>query len=149
MLSKTHLAIGIAIVLFFLPRVEYKFAFVPVVLISSLLPDIDFKDSKIGRFFLLRPFQLIFKHRGFLHSYTFCILISVLFALFYPIFALPFFFGYSFHLLADSFTKEGIMPFWPLKLRSEGIIGTGGISEGVVFSVFVILDFLLFLSYFF
>jgi len=149
MMAKTHFAIGVAIALFFLPKVTHKWIFVPLVLLASILPDIDLGASKFGNFILFRPIQWFFGHRGFLHSYTFCILVSILLAFFWPIAALPFFFGYSFHLLADTFTKEGIEPFWPVKVRSTGLISTGGASEGIVFSVFVILDALLFLSYLF
>ena len=144
---RTHLAIAGAIILNFLPKVEYKLVFVPIVILASILPDIDLGASKIGKFPLFRPIQFFFGHRGFLHSYTFCIAIAVLLAFFFPIAALPFFFGYSFHILADSFTKEGIAPFWPLKVRSQGLLVTGGATEGVIFAIFVILDALLFLAY--
>ena len=90
--------------------------------------------------------QWIFSHRGVIHSYTVCISVALIFAFFYPIFALPFFLGYSFHLLADSFTPRGIKPFWTLKFESKGVIKTGGKIESGVFAVFVILDFILLIA---
>jgi len=143
MIKRTHLAIGLVVALYFLSHVENKFIFIPVVLFSSLLPDIDSVYSTIGKHKIFRPLQLIFKHRGVFHSYTFCIFVTVLFAFFYPILALPFFLGYSFHLFADSFTHEGIKPFWPLKLESSGNIRVNGTIEHAIFWVFVLLSILL------
>src|SRR4030042_771141 len=102
MLKKTHLAIGILIGLYFLSHVSNKFLFFLVLIVSTLLPDAD-------RFFGIRNLAFWRKnsfntphHRGILHTYTFCVAISIVFALFYPLFALPFFLGYSTHLFADS-----------------------------------------------
>ena len=144
MIKKTHLVIGLAIALYFLPFVRNKLLFIPVVLISSLLPDVDSGFSAVGRKKLFRPVQMVFTHRGPLHSYTICILISLIFAFFYPILALPFFLGYSFHLFADSFTVNGIKPFWPFKIESTGVARTGGMIDRWLFLVFVIVDILLF-----
>jgi inner membrane protein len=138
---KTHLAIGLAAALFFSMRVPKPLIFIPVVLISSFFPDIDSGVSSIGRKMIFRPIQMGVDHRGLVHSYTICILLSFLIAYFYPILALPFFIGYSFHLFADSFTIHGIRPFWPLKGISKGPITTGGAMEKTVFYTLIIIDF--------
>ena len=143
MLKKTHLAIGLSVALYFLPLVNNEILFFIVVMFSSILPDIDSGVSSIGNRALFRPIQAMVKHRGFLHSYTFCIGISILFAFFFPILALPFFLGYSFHLFADSFTPRGIKPFWPFKVESKGVVRTGGPLDRVVFYSFVVLNFIL------
>lgn len=143
MLKRTHAAVGLVIGLYFLPFVTYKFLFVPIVLLSSLLPDIDSTYSSIGQRRVFRPVQLVFKHRGALHSFTFCVLISLFFAFFYPIIALPFFFGYGFHLLADSFTLAGIRPFWPSKSISSGMIKTGGAIDKIVFGISLLVSIIL------
>lgn len=148
MLRRTHLAIGLCIVLYFLPHVNNKLLFIPVLLISSLLPDLDSSFSFLGKRYFARPIQMLSSHRGMLHSYSFCIAISLLFAIFYPILALPFFLGYSFHLLADSFTIQGIKPFWPLRYNSSGNVRVGGRIEYAIFFVFIILDIFLFLFLF-
>jgi membrane-bound metal-dependent hydrolase YbcI (DUF457 family) len=140
MLSRTHIAIGVFAVLFFLPHVNYKWVFIPVVLIASLLPDIDSSMSTVGKYKVFRPFQLFMKHRGIIHSFTFCILLSVVFAFFYPVIAFPFFLGYSLHLIADAWTVEGIRPFWPMKDTTHGRVKVGGVVEKAVFFVFIILD---------
>jgi len=148
MMKRTHLIIALAFALLFLPHVNYKLIFFPVVLICSLLPDIDSSHSQYGNQWFLRPLQFVSKHRGILHSLSFCILFSLALAFIFPILALPFFIGYSSHLASDSFTQEGITPFWPSKKTSSGFIRTGGKTEKGVFLVFFILNVILFLRLF-
>ncbi len=140
MIWKTHLAIGLAIALYFANRVTKPWIFIPVVLAASLFPDIDSGFSYLGRKPIFKPIQMATMHRGIIHSYTICILLSIAIAFFYPIFALPFFLGYSFHLFADSFTSQGIRPFWPLKGMSNGIVVVGGKIEKTIFYIFVLID---------
>jgi len=136
------------VVLFLFPHVSNKWVFVPIVLIASLLPDIDSAFSTAGRNVFARILQFFVKHRGVIHSLTFAVLVSLVFAFFWPPGALPFFLGYSFHLLADSFTPDGIRPFWPLKSVVKGRIKSGGRIEDVLFVVFLILDVLLLVGLF-
>lgn len=144
MLKKTHLAVGLAVGLYFLPFVTDKVLFIPVILIASLLPDIDSGFSQLGRKKIFKPIQWTVSHRGIIHSYTLCIALSLVLAFFYPVLALPFFLGYSFHLLLDSFTVNGIKPFWPLKFKSSGKIRSGGRVESGIFITFVVLGILFF-----
>ncbi len=148
MLRRTHLAIGIAITLYFLPHVTHKLLFIPILLVATLLPDIDSLTSSTGRKLIFRPLQAMVKHRGILHTYTFCIAVTLILAFVYPSSALPFFLGYSFHLLADSFTIQGIKPFWPFKVESKGLIATGSKVEQGIFFAFVLIDILLFIGLF-
>tara|TARA_Y100000310_G_scaffold319098_1_gene373955 strand:+ start:7273 stop:7731 length:459 start_codon:yes stop_codon:yes gene_type:complete len=143
MLKKTHLAIGLAVALFFMPYVNHEVIFIPVILITSILPDADSGMSSMGRKKIFKPVQMVFKHRGFLHTYTACIAMSILLAFFYPVFALPFFLGYSFHLFADSFTVRGIKPFWPLKYVSKGMVSTGGKVDRMIFMAFMGVNIIL------
>ena len=122
MMLRTHLAIVALAILLFVPNVSDfsdKFVFVVVALTATYLPDIDSAFSTIGRKEGARIVQFFVKHRGMLHSFTFCIAISILFTLFIPVLALPFFLGYGLHLFSDSFTLEGIKPFWPYKKSSS------------------------------
>lgn len=144
MLMRTHLAIGIGIALYFLPHIANKLIFFPIVVLTSLLPDVDSPNSAFGQRLIFKPFQWLFSHRGPIHSYTLCVLLSVLLAFFYPTLSLPFFLGYSFHLAIDSFTVNGIMPFWPLKFQIRGKIRTGGKIEQGIFFTMVIMDVFLF-----
>jgi len=140
--------IGLAIALHFVTHVTHQFAFILIVLAATVLPDIDSGFSALGRNWFAKPVQVLTSHRGFLHSYTFCIFVSIIISLAYPIAALPFFLGYSFHLLADSFTIQGIRPFWPLQVVSKGPVKTGGAVEDAIFWIFVILVGLFVISLF-
>lgn len=140
MLLRTHLALTILVILLFLPHVSYPFWFIFITLIAALLPDIDTGYSTIGKmkgFWLL---QFFVRHRGVLHSLTFCILISLIIALFLPVLSLGFFLGYSIHLFVDSFTKEGIMPFWPYRGISSWHFKTGSLTETTFFIILLVLD---------
>ena len=123
--------------LFFLPRVVHVWAYVAVFLITTLLPNID-------RFVSFRSIKVIrgvsSRKRGFLHSFTFCFIITFLLAWFFPIVAFPFFLAYGTHLIADSWTVEGIKPFWPLRYVSKGGVKTGGAFENILFYCFIIAD---------
>ena len=140
MQTRTHIVIGLAIALYFLPYINHKVLFLPIVLLASLLPDIDSSYSYLGSKPYFRPLQFFASHRGFIHSYTLCIFLLFILIYFYPPLGLPFFLGYSFHLFADSFTIEGIAPFWPFKANSNGIVSTGGVLDNTIFSVFAIID---------
>ena len=143
MLWKTHLAIGLAAALYFSMHVNYPMLFIAITIASGFFPDIDSRFSYLGKNLVARPLQMATDHRGIIHSYTLCILLSFGIALLLPTVALPFFLGYSFHLLGDSFTPQGIRAFWPLKGISKGMIRTGGKIEKAIFYTFVIIDVVL------
>ncbi|MBS3099071.1 metal-dependent hydrolase [Candidatus Pacearchaeota archaeon] len=140
MLARTHFAIGLAIALFFLPHVNNKLVFFPAVLIASILPEIGNILFRVRRKKSLKPFVPRNFLGGATRTYTFCITISVLLAFFYPILALPFFLGYSFNLFLNSFTPDGIMPFWPIGNKTTGKVTPGGTIDYTIFIVFIILD---------
>jgi len=146
MFIRTHLLITLFLILIFFSSVENKFAFVIVALISTLIPDIDTKFSKLGKKKIFRLLQFFINHRGFFHSFLFLGLISLIFYLFFPILVLPFVLGYGTHLIADSLTISGIKPFYPFKFKIKGIIKTGGRIETIIFVSFLIADLLLLFS---
>lgn len=146
MLIRTHLAITLLFVLAFLSKVNYKLVFVIVALVATFIPDIDSRYTTLGKKKINRIFQFFTKHRGFIHSFTFLILLTLLFLFFIPIIALPFFLGYGLHLLTDSFTVEGIQPLYPIKNKSSGILETGGRTEFFIFIIFVGIDLLVLYS---
>ncbi|MSS74580.1 metal-dependent hydrolase [Candidatus Pacearchaeota archaeon] len=139
MLTKTHLAIGCFFMVSFLPKVNHKVSYILLFFIATLLPNIDSLLSGSKSIFLA-PLKLFFKKRGFLHSFTFCFAITGLLVWFWPIVALPFFLGYGIHLIVDSWTVEGIVPFWPIRSISKGRVRTGGSLEHTLFYIFVIVD---------
>ena len=140
--------IGLVAGLYFLPHVTSKFIFLPIVLIASLFPDIDSGITSLGQRGIFRFLQMMTKHRGIMHTYTMCVFLSLGLGLIFPPVALPFFLGYSFHLFADSFTPQGIRPFWPLKAVSAGLITTGSRFESIIFIVFSIIALILFVALF-
>lgn len=145
---RTHAACGIFFILVFLPLVKLKLLFAGIVLLCSFLPDIDMTQSFLGKYKILRPLQMFVRHRGIFHSFSMAIVVSLAFAFYYPILALPFFLGYSAHLIADSLTVEGIRPFWPFKDEIRWSIRTGGKSEMMIFYTLVIVDIILGINYF-
>ncbi len=140
MLLKTHFAIAILIILLFLQQINNKIIFIIMVLVGTVIPDLDNPNSVFGKFIVFRPMQFFFKHRGILHSLTVALFISVLIAIFFPIFSLGFFLGYGIHLFVDAFTKDGIRPFWPLKILAKGPLVTGGKIEEAIFFVLMFLN---------
>lgn len=136
MLMKTHLVFGIFWVLLLINEINNKFIFSALVILISLLPDLDTKESHIGRRLIFKPIQWVVKHRTFFHSLTFCLAISILLSFYLPILALPFFIGYTGHLFLDSLTPEGIRMFWPLKTTLSGPIRTGGkVESGIYYTL--------------
>ena len=140
MLNRTHLAITIFLILLLIPLVQFKIVFVLIALIASLIPDVDISTSAIGKYKIFRPLQFFVNHRSFFHCLFFMLFVILFFMSFYPAGAFAFFIGYSSHLLADSFTIEGVRFFYPLNKKFSGSVKTGGTIETGIFITFVILD---------
>src|SRR3989344_9588808 len=150
MMFKTHLAFSILIALlitiFF--DIPNKIIFIFLIAVSSSFPDIDSGKSKIGRKFpiISKIINLIFGHRKLFHSVFIPLILFLALYLFDFYISLAIFIGYLTHLLGDSITNEGIMPFYPLsKFNISGILKTGSILEFVLFLAFSSLS--LFLMY--
>jgi len=140
MLFRTHIAIAIFFILLFLSKIEHKITFVLILFAAAIIPDIDTRFSKIGKKKIFRLLQFFVKHRGLFHSFLFLIFITIILVLFVPIVSLPFFLGYSSHLMLDSFTIEGIYPFYPLKKRIFGSVKTGGKNEIILLIIIVLIS---------
>ena len=139
MLLRTHYALIALVLILFLPNVSNQFLFIGAALVATLIPDIDIPFSKLGQFKIFRFLQIFVRHRGMLHSLSFAALLSLIIAIFWPAACFGFFIGYVVHIFADSFTKAGIGPFWPFKMKTKGFIRTGGYTETVFFVVLIIL----------
>ena len=148
MFTKTHIFIGLFIALYFLPYSNNKLVFFPIVLIASLIPDIDVLFFSKKDYRLLKSFKSP-SYKNFMHSYTLCIILAVLLAFYYPILAFPFFLGYSFHLFFDSLTVTGTSPFWPLRVRSQGPIVPEGKIAKTINVILIFLCIFLAFRYFF
>ena len=144
MLFWTHLIVGIFMALLLYPISTSHITFIVVLIISSLLPDIDSPTSKIGRNGVSKTFSAFFKHRGIVHSVFFIVLIYFILRSFWMEASLPFLIGYSTHLVLDLLTPRGLKPFWPFKKRIKGFIRSGSLFEVFFFIVFLILDAILF-----
>lgn len=144
MLIRTHLALIIAVILLFIPHLHNQFLFAVIALAATFLPDIDTGFSTLGKRKEFRFLQFFVRHRGFIHSLTFCLLITLILVYFLPSIALPFFLGYSLHLFGDAFSIEGIQPFWPYRKVSNWRFKTGSLTETSFFVSLILLDILLF-----
>jgi len=135
----THLAFSFLTGLFAIDflNITNSALFMAILLLSSLLPDIDHPDSKIGRFF--KPIGWIFTHRGFFHS----ILAGGIFAsaaylsLHNITIVTAIIIGYSSHLILDAVNHQGIAFFYPFKNRLAGFVKSGGIAEYVLLIAFI------------
>lgn len=144
MMLKTHFAISLFFIILFFPIVESKIVFTITCLFATMLPDMDSRFSTIGKKWIVRILNFFSKHRGFFHSYTFLLLITLIFALYLPVLAFGFFLGYGLHLFADSFTQYGIVAFWPSKRVVSGGLRTGGKIEKSLFVALIVVVFMLF-----
>jgi membrane-bound metal-dependent hydrolase YbcI (DUF457 family) len=132
---RTHVVLALVVGLALLESVTHRVSFLPLLILATLLPDLDTANSYLGKHSVFRPFQWFTRHRGLLHSLTFCFVASAVFAFFVPVVALPFFLGYGLHLFADSMTVEGIRPLWPAKWETRGLLHTGSAAEAGIFYV--------------
>jgi membrane-bound metal-dependent hydrolase YbcI (DUF457 family) len=119
--------------------------FLLVSLIATLIPDVDSKNSFIGKIKIFRPINLFTKHRGIFHSFLFLFFLCILFSLFAKEFLIAFAFGYALHLLLDSLTLQGIRFLYPFNLKIRGKIKTGGVFETILFFFSLALVFFILL----
>ena len=130
--------------LLFLESVSNKLIFIGAILVATILPDLDSEFSSWGRHLIFRPLQFFARHRGIIHSFTIAAVFSIIIAIWLPVASFGFFLGYSVHLLVDSFTVEGVQPFWPLKMKTHGFIYSGGRVEEVLFFGMIFVNVILF-----
>lgn len=136
---QTHLAGGLAVG----ALVSTTPAAIIISGISALLPDIDKFNSKMGRAapVLSILINIIFGHRGFLHSLLAAGLIYLLTLKLLPAYALYCLAGYLSHLLLDCLTPSGVPLLWPIPFRFRiPVIKTGSILETALF-VFIVFFF--------
>lgn len=146
MMFKTHLVFSLLISLLiikFFP-VNHKILFILLVILTSSLPDLDSHKSKIGRKipFISNILELLFGHRGFLHSIFPPVILFLIFFYFKLNFiSFSILIGYLSHLFSDMLTLEGIKPFYPLsEKRLSGFFKTGSLTEFFVFIILFVLD---------
>jgi inner membrane protein len=149
MLIRTHLAGFIFVSLFFIEKISDPYVFLVAGLVSTFLPDLDSHTSKIGRHEFSRIITAFTKHRGFLHSLFFVLVVYLLLEIYFPVASFGFLMGYGLHLIFDCFTKRGIRLFYPLKFKVRGFIKSGGRIDSFLFLAFSIgVVFALFFEFF-
>jgi inner membrane protein len=145
MLAKTHLAFGFLTGLFFMELIPTGniFLFFGLVLLGSLLPDVDAKDSFIVKKFpwILKPISIFTSHRGIFHSLLGAVVIpGFIFYFISRIYGFALFLGYTSHLFADGFTKKGVNFLHPIsKLHLSGFIETGKLAEYLILIGMIVL----------
>ena len=112
----------------------------------SLVPDIDNRDSKLGK--KVKFVSKIFDHRGILHTVFPPIGLFILFNyLHYNLLALAVVAGYLSHIVIDALTPEGINFLHPFSsFRISGFIKTGTFLETILFLVLIGFDVFLFVK---
>lgn len=149
MIARTHLAFGLLAALLIHPSIGGNFwIFAIIVLIGSLLPDIDHPGSTLGS--RIKPVSTFisatFGHRGFFHSLYIPIALAIGVWFFgWSSWIMPLAIGYTSHLLGDAVTKQGLNLLHPLStLRVQGFFETGSATEHVLCLVFMISSVYLF-----
>jgi len=146
MMFYTHLVfsllVGVVALDYFSVNIIFFFA---SLLFFTAFVDIDEPNSKIGRKLGVISWlmKFIFGHRTFFHSLLLIVPGYLLLSLLpYPELSLGFLLGTSSHLVLDALTKEGVMPFYPLRFKIRGFVRTGGWIEKILFlilSIFLLL----------
>ena len=138
MLGRTHLAIGaltaLALESFITPTNQA--AYYIVVLIGSLLPDVDHEGSTINNLFPLTHYAAkLVTHRGIFHTIFAPIAIGfVIGTLTQPQYGWYVLIGYLSHLASDSLTKLGVNWLYPFtEEKLGGPVTTGTWVETLIF----------------
>lgn len=145
MLAKTHLAFGFLFGLVLMPFIPVmnKYVYFAIVLVASLLPDIDSPNSKASKKLgaIGKITRVFTKHRGIFHSLWIPLIAgAVLWYFVGRVYAIPLVIGYFSHLLIDGFTKAGINFLHPFStLRMQGFVETGSLLETLFFVVFIVI----------
>ena len=141
----THVLLGIVVFLFFKDFFSggNELIFFFMVLLGSVLPDIDERRSRINRWsgFVGTVIAFFAKHRGFFHSVTlYFILLLVITAYWSNYYAWGLFIGYVAHLIGDGITRMGVPVFYPFsQFKIKGPIKVGGFVESIILVVLAII----------
>ena len=117
------------------------------VLLAAAFVDVDVKSSSFGNRWYFRPLQFLIKHRGFIHSLFFGVLLSLILGSVSLWWGFGFFVGYLSHLFLDCWTKSGVKLFWPFRWRVRGFVRSGSWVEDVLFVLLLLVDVVLVLYF--
>jgi len=139
---RTHLAFSILIFLLYyninhMSSVSKSLAVLILMILFSSLPDIDLHTSWLGK--KIKPlsyiFEVVLKHRGFMHSLWLPIIGYYLLPSHLEVAVL----GYVSHISLDILTTKGLKLFWPF-FKVEGYFRTGGLVDNLLFYLTSSLD---------
>lgn len=137
MTGKTHLSSGIAASLLICPDITTGV----LLSIGSLLPDIDSRNSLLGKALPFIP--KIITHRTWTHSFVFlliCYFINTYL-----------FYGCCLHIILDMMTKQGCPLLYPFdfkfKLPFASFVKTDGIFENLLFIVISVINIFLIMRF--
>lgn len=154
------LNVSTKVIEYFIPNYVTKFTLVfwimlmiCGVLLGSWLPDIDNKNSVLGRYF-----HVPFKHRTWTHTIWVLMLLCIP-AIFYPFFGCVLY-GAFMHILCDTVSRAGVCWFYPFQKYIEygngafvkknhkiKIYRSGKTSEGIFVGVLMSIIFILIFHY--
>jgi membrane-bound metal-dependent hydrolase YbcI (DUF457 family) len=112
--------------------------FFAVLLFCSLLPDIDYGKSTLGKHTKL--IGLLVGHRGIFHSLFALAGWTVLAVLLGFQLWIPVLIGYGSHLLIDAANTAGIQFLYPFGKKVRGSVKNGSVGEWVIFFVLLMAD---------
>ena len=115
------------------------YLFVVILVLAGILPDIDCPHTVLGKKF--KFLSKFFKHRGFFHSIILAVILAIIVFLitlnrYYAFAAII---GFLSHIILDSLTPGGTIPFWPQKIRLKGKIKTGSVIDWILLIIFISL----------
>ncbi len=134
----THIIFAALLFLVVKLPLKWPWLALPVCLLAALIPDIDKRNSKLGHKlgFVSRLIEILFNHRGIIHSLfagiAFFVMILVATYNFgiSTVYSYAFLLGYLSHLFLDSLNPSGIAWLAPLTgKRMSSRIKTNGIGE--------------------
>ena len=143
MLFHTHILLGIT---FFLLLEDLfsggnEIIFFLLVLLGSILPDLDSARSRINRWsgIIGIIIAFFFRHRGIMHSLFLHLLLFFTITLTFDVYyASGLFLGYLAHVVGDGATRGGLMVFYPFsKYKIKGPIRVGSFSENLILVLLV------------
>lgn len=126
MLLRTHIAAAMIVGLFFEPAglaMHASLAYFLVILIATLLPDIDHENSRIGHAYpsLSLTTNKIFGHRGLFHAFVFPVVLWwIMSAYIAPLYGAALLIGMMTHLACDCLTVQGVAVFRPFSAAALG-----------------------------
>jgi inner membrane protein len=114
-----------------------------LLVLFSIIPDIDNPNTLLGKFFpwLSEYLYKKFGHRGLFHSIYWSLLLGLL--SFVETNFLFCFIGYTTHIVLDLFTPSGVQLFYPNKSRFvifDGPVETGSAKDVIICFIFLILE---------